>query len=183
MTSPNAVGVVADPFGWDTSDPPPVRVGVAPTLMSNETQAQSPVAADATRTFLRGLGVRELAPRTCPFDPGYDPATVVAHLRQSAGLMSLLKLSMSCWLVADEGSTRAKIEAARGAGVRIVVGGGPFEIAAAQGQLGAYLDLCAELGVNRIEAGSGFTELRETPAQVVGEAERRGLETQFEVGK
>jgi len=61
--------------------------------------------------------------------------------------MASLKISMACWLIADEGVTRRKIAAAQAHRVKTVTGGGPFEIALAQGQLGAYLDLCADVGV------------------------------------
>jgi phosphosulfolactate synthase len=64
-----------------------------------------------------------------------------------------------------------------------VTGGGPFEIAVQQDQLPAYLDLCAGLGFDRIEAGEGFTEMPLPPGQVVRMAEERGLEVQFELGK
>jgi phosphosulfolactate synthase len=64
-----------------------------------------------------------------------------------------------------------------------VTGGGPFEIAVAQGQLAAYLDLCADMGVTRIECGEGFTDLDMKPAEVVAMIQSRGLEAQFELGK
>jgi phosphosulfolactate synthase len=124
-----------------------------------------------------------LPKRTSPFDPGYDPSTLLSHLQQSAHLMSTLKISMACWLVANEESTRQKVAAARASRVPTVTGGGPFEIAVAQGRLSAYLDLCADIGVNRIEAGAGFTEPRHEPAAVVAMARRRGLDVQFELGK
>ena len=136
-----------------------------------------------TTEYLRKIGVAELPARTSPFDPGYDPTTLESHLEQSAHLMSILKLSMACWLIAEEGATRRKIAAATRHGVLVVTGGGPFEIAVAQGELPAYLDLCAELGVARVEAGEGFTELSMDAEDVVGMAHARGLEVQFELGK
>src|SRR6476659_871998 len=134
-----------------------------------------------TSEYLRLIGVTELPPLTSPFDPGYDPVTVESHLEQSAHLMSCLKISMACWMIADEESTRRKIAAARAHRVPTVTGGGPFEIAVAQNQLEAYLDLCAELGVNRIEAGQGFTDGLSNPATVVRLAQSRGLDVQFEL--
>jgi phosphosulfolactate synthase len=136
-----------------------------------------------TRDYLSRLGVPELKPSTSPFDPGYDPVTLESHLEQSAHLISILKLSMTCWLVARETATRRKLAAAAACGVRTVTGGGPFEIAAAQDELVAYLDLCADLGVTRVECGEGFTELRLTPRSIVQLAEARGLEVQYELGK
>ena len=139
---------------------------------------QSPLTA-----YLRSIGVPEIPPRTSPFDPGYDPVTVESHLAQSHHLMSILKISMACWIIADEGATRAKIAAARRYGVPTVTGGGPFEIAVAQGQLPAYLDLCAEMGVDRIECGEGFTDMGVAPGEIAKLAAARGLEFQFELGK
>src|SRR5438477_6144902 len=98
----------------------------------------------STHDYLRLIGVPELPPRTSPFDPGYDPVTLESHLDQSAHLMSILKISMACWIVANELATRRKISAAQRHKVPTVTGGGPFEIAVAQGQLPAYLDLCAD---------------------------------------
>jgi phosphosulfolactate synthase len=136
-----------------------------------------------TSQYLRELGVRELPRRTSPFDPGYDPSTLESHLEQSGHLMSILKISMACWLVANEACTRRKVAAARARMVPTVTGGGPFEVAVEQGQLSAYLDLCADIGVTRVEAGAGFTEPRLEPATIVAMAHRRGLEVQFELGK
>jgi phosphosulfolactate synthase len=136
-----------------------------------------------TAEYLKLIGVADLPPLTSPFDPGYDPATLKSHLDQSAHLMSILKISMACWMIADEASTRAKVAAAAAHGVPTVTGGGPFEIAVAQGQLRAYLDLCADIGVTRIECGEGFTDLREDARRIVKMAHDRGLAVQFELGK
>src|SRR5882724_352292 len=136
-----------------------------------------------TADYLKKLGVPDIPPSISPFDPGYDPITVEGHLEQSAHLMSILKISMACWIVANEAATRRKISAAKRHGVPTVTGGGPFEIAVAQGQLAAYLDLCADMGVTRIECGEGFTELDMKPAEVIAMIRARGLEAQFELGK
>ncbi|MGH9592329.1 MAG: phosphosulfolactate synthase [Bryobacteraceae bacterium] len=136
-----------------------------------------------TWDFLKLIGVRELAAASSPFDPGDDPATVLSHLEQSSHLISILKISMACWLVANEKATRAKVSAARKLGVKTVTGGGPFEIAVQQGQLPAYLDLCADIGVSRVECGEGFTNLPLSPREIAGMARQRGLEVQFELGK
>jgi len=136
-----------------------------------------------TTDYLKRIGVRELPPLTSPFDPGYDPVTLESHLEQSSHLFSILKISMSCWMIAKESATRQKIETARRCGVPVVTGGGPFEIAVAQGGLPAYLDLCADMGVTRIECGEGFTEMPLEPRQVIAMAAERGLDVQFELGK
>src|ERR1700730_15704642 len=103
----------------------------------------------STQEYLRLIGVPEFPPLISPFDPGYDPATFESHLDQSAHLMATLKISMACWQVAGESATRRKIAAARSHNVPTVTGGGPFEVAVAQGVLEAYLDLCADIGVTR----------------------------------
>jgi phosphosulfolactate synthase len=133
--------------------------------------------------YLRLIGVGPMPPATSPFDPGYDPLTLEGHLQQSAHLMSILKISMACWIIADESATRQKVAAARRHRVPTVTGGGPFEIAVAQGQLPAYLDLCADIGVTRIECGEGFTDMPLPAADVVKMAHQRGLQVQFELGK
>jgi phosphosulfolactate synthase len=135
-----------------------------------------------THDYLRQIGVPDLPPSTSPFDPGYDPLTLEGHLDQSSHLMSILKISMACWLVADEAVTRRKVAAARRHNVPTVSGGGPFEIAVAQGELTAYLDLCADIGMTRVECGSGFTEMSLPPRQVVAMIHERGMEAQFELG-
>lgn len=136
-----------------------------------------------TKEYLAAIGVPEIAPSTSPFDPGYDPVTLESHLDQSAHLISILKISMACWMVANERATRKKIADAKAHQVPTVTGGGPFEVAVAQGQLSAYLDLCADIGVTRIECGEGFTEMTLKAADVVRMAGERGLDVQFELGK
>jgi len=97
--------------------------------------------------------------------------------------MATLKISMACWQVASEESTRRKVSAARRFGVTTCAGGGPFEVAVTMGRLNEYLDLCADIGFVRIEAGEGFTDSGLDPTAVVSAAESRGLEVQFEMGK
>lgn len=137
----------------------------------------------STAAFLRELGLPELPPRTHPFDPGYDPQTVISHIGQSAHLMASLKISMACWLVGAEDSYRAKIAFACRNGVTTVTGGGPFEIAVALGKLDPYLALCADMGIARIEAGQGFTDMPLAPEDVARRAAAFGLSLQFELGK
>ena len=136
-----------------------------------------------TTDYLKLIGVPDLPPRTSPFDPGYDPVTLGSHLAQSSHLVSILKISMACWMVAKEASTREKVRAATQYRVPTVTGGGPFEIAVAQERLPEYLDLCAEIGFTRIEAGEGFTDMSMPADMVVRMAQQRGLEVQFELGK
>ncbi len=136
-----------------------------------------------TADYLRSIGVPELQPATSPFDPGYDPATFEGHLLQSSHLMEMMKISMACWQICNESVTRAKVAVCTRYGVPTVTGGGPFEVAVQQGALPMYLDLVADIGVTRIEAGEGFTDLTLSPNVVVAMAKERGLELQFELGK
>jgi phosphosulfolactate synthase len=136
-----------------------------------------------TSDFLRAIGVPDITPSTSVFDPGYDAITLAGHLEQSAHLISILKISMACWLIANEDVIRHKIASAKSFKVPTVTGGGPFEIAVAQGRLPEYLDLCADIGVTRIECGEGFTDLSLPTSEVVRMAHMRGLEVQFEIGK
>jgi phosphosulfolactate synthase len=148
-----------------------------------ETKMAVPSGRLHTIDYLHKIGVPDLPPSTSPFDPGYDPATVESHLAQSGHLMSILKISMACWMIANETATRGKIAAAKKHNVPTVTGGGPFEVAVAQGQLPAYLDLCSDIGVTRIECGEGFTDMPLAAPDVVGMARERGLDVQFELGK
>ena len=132
-----------------------------------------------TRDYLAAIGVQDMPPRTSPFDPGYDPATLISHLEQSAHLIASLKISMACWMVANETATRRKVQAARRLNVPVCTGGGPFEIAVAFGKLPEFLDLCADIGVTHIEAGAGFTDMKVKPAEVVRLAADRKLGVQF----
>jgi phosphosulfolactate synthase len=135
-----------------------------------------------TQAFLSALGVRDLPALTSPFDPGYAPSEIESHLAQSGHLMATLKLSMACWQIADEAASRAKIAAAHAAGVEVTTGGGPFEVAVARGLLTEYLELCAEMGFDRIECGEGFTTLQENPEAIVRRAQAAGLHVQYELG-
>ena len=136
-----------------------------------------------TRDYLARIGVPEIEPATCPFDPGYDPLTFEGHLAQSSHLMETMKISMACWQVCNEDITRWKVAACKHYGVPTVTGGGPFEVAVQQGQLPLYLDLVADIGVTGIEAGEGFTDMPLPPKQVMAMANERGLALQFELGK
>jgi phosphosulfolactate synthase len=97
--------------------------------------------------------------------------------------MSVLKVSMACWQIADETATRRKVQAARRLGVTTCTGGGPFEVAATFGMLPEFMDVCADIGVDRIEAGEGFTEQSLDPKAIVRLASERGLDVQYEAGK
>ena len=143
----------------------------------------SPSGSFRTQAYLELIGVPPLRPMTAPFDPGYDPHTFEGHLAQSAHLMEIMKISMAGWIIANEAVTRRKIALCRDSGVSTVTGGGPFEIAVAQGHLAEYLDLVADIGFSRIEAGMGFTDMPLTPEQVLLAAAARGLEVQLELGK
>jgi phosphosulfolactate synthase len=133
--------------------------------------------------FLKLLGIPDLPARTVPFDPGHSPNAVCGHLAQSSHLMYYLKLSMACWLIAGDRATRAKIAAAKQHGVPVVAGGGLFEIAAAEGYLDEYFELCAKMGFDRIEAGEGFAAVNLNPKEIVKGANAFGLFVQYEVGR
>lgn len=141
-----------------------------------------PTIRPTIRGYLSSIGVPAPVPRTCPFDPGYDLGTLRGHLEQSAHLMSVLKVSMACWMLADERVSRDKVTLANAHGVPATTGGGPFEVAVAQGRLPSYLDLVADMGFSRIEAGQGFTDIDLDPTAVVQQAAGRGLEVQYELG-
>ena len=132
--------------------------------------------------YLRRLGVVELPPASCPFDPGIAPAVLESHLEQSAHLILSLKISMSCWIIADPAATRRKVAAATAAGVATSAGGGPYEVAVAQGALPDYLDLCVDVGFDAIECGSGFTQEGMPPAEAAAMIRERNLVFDYELG-
>ena len=136
-----------------------------------------------TSEYLDLIGVPALPPSTVPFDPGYDAQTVIRHLEQSGHLMAGLKISMACWQIANEDSIRQKIEACKEYGVYASVGGGPLEVAAAFGRLREYLELCAGMGITRVEAGEGFVRNHLDPGAVIKMAADLGMQVQFELGE
>ena len=136
-----------------------------------------------SQDFLKSIGVPDIKAATSPFDPGYDLVTLSNHLEQSHHLISILKMSMACWIIANEDITRRKIKAAQKYGVPTTTGGGPFEVAYVQGKLDQYLDLVADFGFSRIECGEGFTDISLNEKEIVKKAIDRGLEVQFELGK
>jgi phosphosulfolactate synthase len=136
-----------------------------------------------TGDYLKSIGVKEIRPATSPFDPGYDALTLAGHLEQSHHLMSILKVSMACWMIANEDVTRQKIAVSKKYRVPTTTGGGPFEVAYVQGKLEQYLDLVADFGFTRIECGEGFTDISLDAQEIVKLATDRGLEVQFELGK
>jgi phosphosulfolactate synthase len=133
--------------------------------------------------YLTLLGVAELPPLTSPLDPGYDPATTEGHLEQSGHLMDSLKISMACWQIGAESAVRRKLAAARKAGVKTCTGGGPFEVAFWFDKFPEFLELCASLQFDRIEAGEGFISQPLDPREICAAAAAQGLEVQFEVGE
>lgn len=153
-------------------------------ILTSNAESGLPLAGHISTTeYLQLIGVPELPPCTAPFDPGYDSFTVEGHLDQSANLMELLKISMSCWIITDERVARRKVAAAAVHSVPTVTGKSLFQIAAAQGQLESYLDLCADFGVARVECGESLAEGRIRPPQIARMARARGLEIQFELGR
>ena len=136
-----------------------------------------------SKDYLKSIGVPEMPAATSPFDPGYDLCTLASHIEQSHHLISILKVSMACWMIANENITRQKIAVAKKYNVSTTTGGGPFEVAYVQGKLSQYLDLVADFGFNRIECGEGFTNISLNAREIVQMATDRGLEVQFELGK
>ncbi len=137
----------------------------------------------ALQKYLDDLGVARLVPATSPFDPGYHLGTLEGHLRQSHHLIETLKISMACWMIADEGVSRRKFAVAQELGIKTVTGGGPFEVAVAQGKMHEYLALCCEFGATRVECGVGFADIEVDPVSTMAVIRELGLEAQFEVGE
>jgi phosphosulfolactate synthase len=175
----------ADSVLWSSSKKRSAFASRSVLLTTDDVSWGAEVMVESSRLadYLDVIGVRELPPATCPFDPGVAPAVLVSHLEQSAHLMLSLKISMACWMIATESATRQKVAAARAAGVPTSTGGGPYEVALAQRRLPEYLDLCGDIGFNGIECGAGFTTPNVNPEQVVEMAAERGLTVEYELGK
>ncbi len=135
------------------------------------------------QSYLKLIGVATLPAYTSPFDPGYDLVTLESHLDQSHHLMASLKISMACWQIAKEEITRRKIQSAQRFNIPVCAGGGPFEVAVFFNKLPEYIDMCADLGITRIESGEGFAEINLNPRKIIQRAAESGLEVQYEVGE
>ncbi|MGI9146210.1 MAG: phosphosulfolactate synthase, partial [Chloroflexota bacterium] len=61
--------------------------------------------------------------------------------------------------------------------------GGGVGVGGAEGELAAYLGLCADMGVTRVECGAGFTEMPLDPQTVLRMIHERGMQAQFELGQ
>jgi phosphosulfolactate synthase len=85
-------------------------------------------------------------------------------------------------MIASREATERKVSAARAAGVPAGAGGGPYEIAVAQGRLPEYLELCAQVGFDSIECAAGFTDPGVDPARTVELADSHGLRVDYELG-
>lgn len=133
--------------------------------------------------YLAALGVSSPSPCTVAFDPGYDPSTLKSHLLQSRHLLYGLKLSMATWQLSSYEALSAKVDAITCAGLSVIAGGGPFEVAASFNRIESYFDLCSSVGFTRVEVGEGFSSATAEPESVVRLAEERGLKVQFEVGR
>src|SRR6266446_3296402 len=125
--------------------------------------SMSPMGQYHTDEFLKLIGVSRVPRSTSVFDPGYDLITLEGHLEQSSHLMSILKISMACWLIADEDVTRRKIAAATDWNVPTVTGGGQRHI----GKPLATFDS----GHTYFECGQGSTDMPLVASKVVVLAE------------
>ncbi|MDE3056854.1 MAG: phosphosulfolactate synthase [Bacteroidota bacterium] len=136
-----------------------------------------------TGEYLRELGIPKIPPLASPVDTGYDTMTFESHLDQSSHLISIVKIGLGGWLVADENATRQKVAAARRYNIPTVTGGSSLEIAFSLRKLPSYLDLCADIGVTRVEVMSPITGAQQKPKTILSAARERDLEVQVELWK
>jgi len=135
------------------------------------------------KAFLERIGVVALPPLTTLIDLGEGPLTLSSYLDQCSHLISMLKLSTACWLIATERSTRTKLADARARNIPIVSARETFAVAVAQGELNAFLDLCADFGIARIECTEDLSHTSLGPRDIVKMVNGRGMDVQVGIRK
>jgi len=120
---------------------------------------------------------------TCVLDTGLGPGAVADLVRLVRPVLTDWKLGWTSWFICDRGALVEKITTLREAGGRVIAGGSAAEIAMARGKFLPYLDVCASLGIGRVEIGEGFIASVPDPEVVVDQARQRDLEVQYETGR
>ncbi|MBI2428669.1 MAG: phosphosulfolactate synthase [Ignavibacteriales bacterium] len=126
--------------------------------------------------LMRTLGVLQVPPLTAVLDTGFDPLTVESHLTQSGHLMSMMKMASAGWLIADENALRQKVSAAQRYNVPVVMGNDIFVLSQAKGRVDDFLELCADIGVSRIEVDYFTVRSSMKPRDFAVTALRRDLQ-------
>lgn len=139
------------------------------------------VLDDAGR-ILGALDPEDLG-RTAVLDLSMGPAATEDFVALARHILTEWKLCATTWLLADRRALLRKIEALRAADVTVIAGGTAGEIAAVRGTWREYVDVCAELGITRVEIAEGFLSGAGDPPSLVDVALASGLEIQYEIGR
>lgn len=109
----------------------------------------------------------KLPPLTSPNDANTDPWTLDSLLQQSYHLISMLRMSMSSWIIASEVSRNKKIQVTRRYEIPTVAIEMPLEIILSKSRILEYMELCSSFGMTSIEYWNGHPDAVLTPREVV----------------
>jgi phosphosulfolactate synthase len=120
---------------------------------------------------------------TAIIDLDLGPAATADFVAYTRPVLTQWKLGGTTWLLAERGALERKIAVLKEAGVTIIAGGTGAEIAMTRGTWAAFVALCADLGIDRVEVAEGFLGNVAEPRAVVDVAVARGLDVQYEIGR
>ncbi len=134
------------------------------------------------RAVPRESNLLKLPPLTSPNDSNVDPWTLDALLQQSYHLISMLRMSMSSWIISSEVSRNRKIRVTKRYEIPTVAVEMPLEITLSKGRLLEYLELCAGFGMTSLEYWNGHPNAVLTPKEVVKLAAEYELDVLARIG-
>lgn len=109
----------------------------------------------------------KLPPLTSPSDANVDPWSLDALLQQSYHLISMLRMSMSSWIISSEVSRNKKILVTRRYEIPTVAMEMPLEIVLSKSRLLEYMELCSSFGMTSIEYLSGHPDAVLSPKEII----------------
>ncbi len=122
---------------------------------------------DEGKNDLHESNLLKLPPLTSPNDANTDPWTLDALLQQSYHLISMLRMSMSSWIITSEVSRNKKIQVTRRYEIPTVAIEMPLEIILSKSRLLEYMELCSSFGMTSIEYWNGHPDAVLLPREVV----------------
>ncbi len=130
----------------------------------------------------RESNLLKLPPLTSPNDSNVDPWTLDALLQQSYHLISMLRMSMSSWIISSEVSRSRKIRVTKRYEIPTVAVEMPLEITLSKSRLQEYMELCVGFGMTSLEYWNGHPDAVLTPREVVKLAAEYELDVLARVG-